>query len=177
MRVLKMILGILAAVLAFFVISQADSVETIDRAATSFSGWVDYDESTASLFKGIATGIKALGFCMIGGGIVMFIGGIKPIKELDIAGSVIFLVSVFIGLYTFFPNRDMLEMADENPIAHALLVAAMGTGLCLVLAASNLYDFIKLKKAEEVERLRRYMAAEEERRRERGGKSRFGDDD
>lgn len=165
MRVFKMILAILAAVVGFFIMSQASDVDAFNSVASALGNWVGYDDTARTAFKGISTGIKALGLCMIGGGIVMFIGGLNPKKELDIASFVVFLVSMFIGLVTFYPYKRMIEYADEDVVSHAILVTAMGTGLCLVLAASNIYDFLKLKKAAQEEQYRQYIKAKEEERR------------
>ncbi len=176
MRVFKMILAILAAVVGFFIMSQASDVDAFNSVASALGNWVGYDDTARTGVKGISTGIKALGLCMIGGGIVMFIGGLKPKKELDIASFVVFLVSMFIGLVTFYPYKSMIEYADEDVVSHSILVTAMGTGLCLVLAASNIYDFVKLKKAENEERVRQLMRSNEEERRKSASKSNWGDD-
>lgn len=172
MRIFKMFLAVLAAILGFYVMNQT---KTLDSLGTLVSVFGKHEDS-AAIIDTISTGIKAMGFTMLGGGVLMSISSIKPKKELDIASFVVFLVATLVGLFTFYPYKGMLDMAGEDTVARVLLIAAMATGLCLVLAASNIYDFLKLKKAEEEERLRQFQKKAEEERKASGSKSNWGDD-
>lgn len=167
MRIFKMILAVLAAILGFYVMNQTKSLDLISTLAPAFRNY----EDTIALIDGISTGTKAMGFTMLGGGVLMSISSIKPKKELDIASFVVFLVAMAVGLFTFYPYKSMLDMADDDPVARVLIIAAVVTGLCLVLAASNIYDFFKLKKAEDEERYNQYIKAKEEERRASASKS------